>query len=46
MRHRKMQKAMQITVSLWFGPEAQMNSSQNEDVLQAWESRNLFSNLL
>lgn len=46
MRHRKRQKAMQISLIFEMGPEAQMNSSQTEDVIQSWESRNLFNNLL
>lgn len=44
MRQIERYKAIQITLSLGFGPEAQINSSQTEDHLQAWESRNLFSN--
>lgn len=44
MTHRERHKATQTTLSLGFGREAQMNSSQTEDLLQAWESRNLFSN--
>lgn len=43
---QKRQKVMQIMLRLGFGLEAQMNRSQTEDVLQAWENRNLFSNLL